>query len=153
MIIKGPWSSEEIAKFLHQATYPVRVASHAADGFPRVVSLWYRYHDGRLHCVTHRDAALVKLLRADNRVGFEVSPNEPPYFGVRGQGQVQLEPLAGRNTLQELLERYLGGTDSSLATWLMSRSDEELLLTIEPNRLYSWDYRRRMADAVDSSPG
>ena len=126
--IRGPWSRPEIDDFLQRAGFPLRLACVAEDGFPRVVSLWYGYQGGRLLCVTHRDSALARLLRRNNRVGFEVAPNEPPYHGVRGQGEAVLEPLGGRDTLQQLLQRYLGGTDSSLAEWLLGRSAEEVLM-------------------------
>ena len=59
------------------------------------------------------------------------------------------EPLLvrfGGDVLDEVLSRYLGGTDSDLARWLLSRRDEEVLISITPGRLFSWDYRERMAD-------
>ena len=46
-----------------------------------------------------------------------------------------------------MLHRYLGGADSRLAQWLLSRRDDEILISIEPRRLFSWDYRERMQDA------
>ena len=76
---------------------------------------------------------------------FEVAPNEPPYFGVRGQAMAALEPLGDHKTLQQLLERYLGGGDSDLGQWLLQRSDEELLISLTPVRFFSWDYRERMS--------
>ena len=145
--IKGPWSAQRITQYLENATHPMRLASVGADGYPRVVSLWYRYEAGNLLCVTHKSAKLLSLLRKDNRVGFEVAPNEPPYMGVRGQGHCSIEPLGEKSTLEELLSRYLGGFDSSLANWLLSRSDEEVLITIAPIKLFAWDYSQRMADA------
>ena len=48
--------------------------------------------------------------------------------------------------LEEVLGRYLGGSESGLARWLLSRRDEEVLISIEPERLFSWDYRERMSD-------
>jgi hypothetical protein len=44
-----------------------------------------------------------------------------------------------------MLQRYLGGTDSKLGSWLLSRVEDEILITIEPLRLFTWDYRERMA--------
>lgn len=146
--LTGPWTQEEITQFLLQGRFPMRLACIGLDGFPRVVSLWYRYQNAKLLCVTHRNSHVAKLIRNDPRVGFEVAPNEPPYHGVRGQGTVGLEPLGDKDTLEMLLGRYLGGARSSLGEWLLSRSEEELLLTIEPCRMFSWDYRERMADAV-----
>ncbi len=144
--IEGPWTLAEAETFLKSAALPMRLACVAADGYPRVVSLWYRFEAERLYAVTHQDSSLARLLRRNGRVGFEVAPNEPPYHGIRGQADVTLEPLGNQSTLRELLDRYLGGFDSGVAQWLLSRSDEEVLITIEPTRLYSWDYRERMAD-------
>ena len=145
--IRGPWGEEEAARFLGAVSIPIRLACVGADGFPRVVSLWYRYEAGNFYCVTHRDSKLTTLLRRNEKVGFEVSPNEPPYQGVRGQGIVTLHEDGGAETLNAHLQRYLGGTSSSLARWLLSRADEELLVQITVKRLFCWDYRERMTQA------
>jgi nitroimidazol reductase NimA-like FMN-containing flavoprotein (pyridoxamine 5'-phosphate oxidase superfamily) len=151
--LNGPWSHAQIDEYLQASTIPLRLASVASDGFPRVVSVWYRYLQGRLHCVSHRDSKLIGLLRENDRVGFEVAPNEPPYCGVRGQGIAQLSTLGGADDLERLLERYLGGAESSLGDWLLSRSDEEMLISIEPRRMFSWDYRQRMRDISKPDAG
>lgn len=142
--IKGPWDRDEIDHFLCDSTIPLRLACVGADGYPRVVSVWYGYHNGAIHCVSHRSSQLVAMLKQSDRVGFEVAPNEPPYHGVRGQGVAVLGPDREGETLTWLLHRYLDGTDSRLARWLLSRVDEEVLITINPQRLFSWDYRERM---------
>ena len=143
----GAWQLPRIEAFLAESSFPVRLACVAADGYPRVVSLWYRYQGGRLFCVSHQNSSLVKLLKQRPQVGFEIAPNEPPYHGVRGQGVAELSPLTD-DTLQDLLQHYLGGTDSTLGRWLLSRSEEEVLITVEPHRFYSWDYRQRMSDVA-----
>ena len=145
--VKGPWNREQAAEFLDNASWPLRLACVGGDGYPRVVSLWFSYDDGHFSCVTHRDSKLTSLLRHNHKVGFEVSPNEPPYHGVRGQGLVSLHDDGGEATLRRHLQRYLGSSDSSLGKWLLSRADEELLVRIEITRMFSWDYRERMADA------
>ena len=86
------------------------------------------------------------MLRDNEKVGFEVSPNQPPYYGVRGQGIAELTNEGAGDVLEQLLQRYLGGSDSSLGNWLLSRRDEEVLISIEPQRLFSWDYRQRMGE-------
>lgn len=146
IVLSGAWRLPQIEDYLAAAAVPLRLACVGDDGFPRVVSLWYRYEAGRFYCVTHRSAKLFGLLQRDARVGFEIATNDPPYLGVRGQGAVELAPLGDDATLQKLLHRYLGGVDSGLGSWLLSRSDQELLISIIPHRLYSWDYRERMAD-------
>lgn len=144
---KGPWSESQIDDYLQRSTFPLRLACNAADGFPRVVSVWFRDLQGRFNCVSHRDSQLVALLRASAKVGFEVSPNQPPYFGVRGRGLATMADQGAGEELEQLLQRYLGGADSSLGNWLLSRRDEEVLISIEPQHFFSWDYRQRMSDA------
>ena len=77
------------------------------------------------------------MLQGNARVGFEIATNDPPYLGVRGQGTVELAPLGDDATLQLLLQRYLGGVDSGLGSWLLSRRDHEVLISIAPHRFYS----------------
>jgi len=143
---KGPWSPADIDQFLTDTHFPVRLACIAGDGYPRVVSVWFMYRQGQLFCASHRSSQLVALLRANPRVGFEIGPNEPPYCGVRGQGDAQLDSDGGAGMLEQLLDRYLGGADSALAQWLLSRREEEMLITITPRRWFSWDYRQRMGE-------
>jgi nitroimidazol reductase NimA-like FMN-containing flavoprotein (pyridoxamine 5'-phosphate oxidase superfamily) len=142
--LKGPWDKARIDSFLQDTTFPLRLACVGDDGFPRVVSVWYGYDGQHLRCVSHRSSQLVSLLQRCDRVGFELAPNEPPYQGVRGQGIATLDADANGVVLREMLQRYLGGTDSKLAKWLLSRAEDEILITIEPLRLFSWDYRERM---------
>lgn len=142
--LAGPWSNLEIDEYLQSSVFPLRLAFNASDGFPRVVSLWFRYEQGVFYCVSHRDSKLVGLLRENKKVGFEVSTNEPPYCGVRGQGLAELAQQGAGEALALLLERFLDGTESPLGKWLLSRSDDEVLISVQPHRLFSWDYRKRM---------
>jgi len=142
--LKGPWSLEEIAQFLADTRYPLRLACVGDDGYPRVVSVWFTFVEDKLFCASHKTSQLVALLRSGARVGFELAPNDPPYYGVRGQGDAVLTDQGGAQMLEQLLDRYLGGQDSPLAKWLLSRSEEEVLITITPRRWFSWDYRQRM---------
>jgi len=145
--LKGPWTQAQVEAFLHNSTIPLRLACVGEDGFPRVVSVWYGYDGQHLRCVSHRSSQLVGLLQRCDRVGFELAPNEPPYHGVRGQGIAMLDSDADGAVLRQMLERYLSGTDSKLARWLLSRAEDEVLISIEPLRLFSWDYRERMGNA------
>ena len=142
--MKGPWSESQIEKFLQECVIPLRLACVGADGFPRVVAVWFLFQGGRFHSVSHQDSQLIALLRDSNKVGFEVAPEKPPYYGVRGQGIASLTHEGAGDVLDQVLQRYLGGTDSGLAQWLLSRRDEEVLISVEPKRLFSWDYRERM---------
>ncbi|MEH6588145.1 MAG: hypothetical protein V7720_16420 [Halioglobus sp.] len=140
----GPWSLATAERWLEACQYPIRLACTAADGFPRVVSVWFLYQQGEFLSVSHRNSSLVKLLSASPKVGFEISPNEPPYHGVRGQGLVSLETEGVGDVLNAVIDRYLGNTNSSLAQWLLSRVEDEVLIRVAPQRFFSWDYRDRM---------
>lgn len=142
---KGPWSETEIEQFLVERDIPLRLACVGADGFPRVVSVWFLYEGGRFQSVTHQGSQLVTLLRGNDKIGFEIAPDQPPYCGVRGQGVATLSRDGAGEVLDRVLQRYLGGAQSGLAQWLLSRRQEEVLIRIEPTRLFSWDYRDRMS--------
>ena len=111
-----------------------------------MLSLWYRYRDGAFHCATGADADVVGYLEHDASVAFEISDNDPPYRGVRGSGEVSIEPDEDKALLRELLERYLGGTDSPLADRLLAEGREEVRLTVDPTKLYTWDFSERMPE-------
>ncbi|MDX1734339.1 MAG: pyridoxamine 5'-phosphate oxidase family protein [Halioglobus sp.] len=145
-VYKGQWDAEGCRRFLAESVYPMRLACVADDGFPRVVSLWYSLVGEQLLCVSHRSSQLIALLEGNERVGFEVAPNEPPYRGVRGQGTVRLASDADGEVLTHMLQRYLGRSDSKLGRWLLSRADGEMVIRIEPTRMFSWDYSERMDD-------
>ncbi|MFD1563190.1 pyridoxamine 5'-phosphate oxidase family protein [Haloarchaeobius amylolyticus] len=142
--VRGAWTEPEVAAFLDEATIPIRLATQRPDGSLWLVALWFRYRDGTLECATGADAALVRFLRHEPAVAFEVSTNDVPYRGVRGTGTADLAPDTDKTVLRALLERYLGGTDSELAAWLLDDDRDEVRIRIEPHEFYSWDYSERM---------
>jgi nitroimidazol reductase NimA-like FMN-containing flavoprotein (pyridoxamine 5'-phosphate oxidase superfamily) len=147
----APWNRAQVDRYLRETVAPIRLACIAGQGWPLVLSLWFEYDGGVLWCATHSRSHVASHLKHDGRVAFEVSPNEPPYRGVRGRGRATLEAERGDTVLRRLLRRYLGGEDSDLARWLLSRSHEELAVRIEPSSMQSWDYTRRMAARVKRS--
>lgn len=151
----GAWDREQVAAFLDEAEIPVRLACTTPSGHLWMVSLWFRRRertgeDGegngslRLECATSRSADVVGYLRADPGIAFEISTNDVPYRGIRGRGEVRIEPDEGKATLRGLIERYLGGTESELAGYLLSDDREEVALRIDPAKVYSWDFSKRM---------
>lgn len=147
--VEGTWSRRELERFLDRALMPIRIGCHGAGGL-WMVSLWYRYHEGGFECATATDSDLAAFLRRDDAVCFEVSTNRPPYMGVRGNGTATVDSAGGTAVLQDLLERYLGGTDSELAGWLLREDREEVVIRIEPGRLYTWDFTPRMEDLAEA---
>ena len=142
----GPWTKAQMEDFLQDSTLPIRLSVVAEDGYPRVISLWYKYEQETLYCVTHRSSKLASLLKGESRIGFEISADAPPYHGIRGQGNATLQPLGSNSTLDDVLMSYMGSLESDFSRWLLSRRAEELLISISPLRFFSWDYRDRMSN-------
>lgn len=139
------WTADGIARYLREAEIPVRLACIGADGAPLLCSLWYLFDDGAIWCATRQDARLVDWLRRDRRCAFEVSGEQAPYRGVRGQGQALLCPAEGPAVLSRLIDRYLKTRDSGFARWLLSRQAEEVAIRIQPDWVTSWDFAQRMS--------
>ena len=145
--VRGSLSPEAVEEFLRSTVVPVRLSCHRPSGDLWMLSLWFRYRDGALECATAASSDVVRFLRQDDAVAFEVSTNEPPYRGVRGNGVARIDADEDKVLLRALIERYLGNTESSLARNLLSGDREEVRIRIEPETVYGWDYSERMADA------
>ena len=140
----SPWSRDEVDGHLDGFEAPLRLSATDGQGYPRVCSLWFRRDGDQLLCATQEDAWIAQALTRDPRCGFELAPNEPPYYGVRGTGRARVTREGGAEELERLIDRYLGDRDSSLAKWLLSRADREVLIAIEVLGVSAWDYRERM---------
>lgn len=138
------WTAAQISDFLLRTEIPVRLSCLSGNGAPLICSLWYLYDDDALWCATQRNARLVEFLNADPRCAFEVAGDAMPYRGVRGQGRVTLSEHEGPDVLLRLIDRYLHGTDSDFARWLIGRKQDEVAIRIDPAWFTSWDFSRRM---------
>ena len=85
-------------------------------------------------------------LRQQSQAAFDISINDLPYQGIRGRGRVQCTTAGDTVRLEAMLQKYLAGTDSRLAQWLLNRDRQEALIEIEITRLTSWDCSGRMED-------
>ena len=148
MRYKGPWSKEQIERFLRETQIPVRLTCNSASGHPVLISLWFTPLGDKLWCATQRTARIAAMLERDPRCAFEVSMEKPPYYGVRGPAHATLHDDRGEEILRKLIDRYLGNSTSHLARFLLGRVERETAIAIEPKMLVSWDYRERMSDAV-----
>ena len=145
-LISGPWDHEQVSRWLDGARIPVRLGVLGDRGQPLVISLWFLHADGELWLATGADADVVRHLRRDPRVGFEVGPDIPPYRGVRGSARAVLEEDRGLETLTRLLDRYLDPVNDELAGWLRDQAeDDEVAVRLTDLRVSSWDFSARMA--------
>lgn len=145
----GAWDGHQTESFLDSATVPLRLSCHASSESLWMLSLWFLYRDSAFWCATSASADVVDYLAANDRVAFEISTNEPPYSGVRGNGTATVAADPEKALLRELLERYLDGADSDLAARLLSPDREEVRIRIDPARLYTWDFSDRMTEPSD----
>lgn len=142
-IASGPWDEVGIIEFLNRTFIPIRLATNGSSG-PLVQSLWFAPQGLDLWCCTQRTSLLTKRLERDDRVGFEIAADTPPYCGVRGTGVAHLVEEDVESTLRTLIERYQGTERTALSEWLISRIDSEVAIRIEPRTISSWDFSHRM---------
>ncbi|MFT4930520.1 MAG: nitroimidazol reductase NimA-like FMN-containing flavoprotein [Natronomonas sp.] len=143
MKVRGDLSLDEIETFLGTATIPLRIACRTPSEHLWMVSLWFQYRDGHLYCATSKEADVVRYLDNDGHVAFEVSTNDPPYRGVRGHGSASVTDDPEKEVLRELLNRYLNGTENPLGRRLLSEERDEVTISIEPTRVFGWDFSDR----------
>jgi nitroimidazol reductase NimA-like FMN-containing flavoprotein (pyridoxamine 5'-phosphate oxidase superfamily) len=144
----GPWTAQQIRAHLERSRIPIRLAL-AAGGSPWAVSLWFAVDDGGLWIATRGDSFVARTLAAERACGFEVASDTPPYHGVRGTGEARPEPDQAVAALERLMLRYSIREDSRLGRFLRGRAQQETAFRIVPRRLASWDFRERMADALE----
>ena len=142
-IASGPWDQRVIEEFLTSTRIPVRLATNGSSG-PLVQSLWFAPIGVQLWCCTQKSSLLTRRLERDDRVGFEVAADTPPYRGVRGTGVAQLIDENVEDVLRTLIARYQGSESTNLSEWLLSRIDSEVAIRIEPRTISSWDFSARM---------
>ena len=147
---KGVWDSKESFNYLCKMVIPIRLAMVPESGYPVVVSLWFIPFENAIWCASSRNAKIIPILENNNRCGFEVAPDKPPYLGLRGQADVSLDHNRGTEILVMLIDRYLKERNAKLASWLISRSADEVGIRLAPIRCHSWNFSSRMS-AEDKS--
>lgn len=142
----GPWSANATEEFLVSTVIPMRLAIITLSGEPVVASHWFLYDKGLLWCATKEGSLVDRCLASTPKCGFEISPDAPPYHGVRGRGIATRTPDHGLALLRRLHDRYLGEDETRFRNWLLGRDDGEIAVSIQPTRLMSWDYSKRMGE-------
>lgn len=131
-------------KEFFEKVIPLRFSCLSSSGWPVILSLWYIYKDRKIYCATQKNAKVIQYLKNNPKCAFEIAADSPPYKGVRGQGTVTLRDDLGNEILLELIDKYLGNRNTSLAKFLLDQSDNEVCIEINPAKLFKWDYSQRM---------
>ena len=142
---KSQWDIKTIERFLSKARQPLRLATTNGSGFPQITSLWFAFNADALWCCTQQHSLVAKHIARDERVGFEIAVNDPPYLGVSGFGRAELLREDATDLLKSLTSRHLSEGDTALKQWLMSRVATEVIIKVVPEHIPSWDFSGRMA--------
>ena len=139
--------SKNIDDIITDKKIPIRLAFIKSSGVPSVISLWYACIDGKIYCTTQRTAKIVSFLQNNQTCGFEIAADKPPYKGVRGEGTVKILSEKGQEILDILIGKYLDKKESTLSKFLRKNSKTEVAIEITPQKLFNYDYSKRMKDA------
>jgi hypothetical protein len=145
--LTGPWPIQTVEAFLNSATIPVRLSVITSTGAPIVASHWFLFEHGVLRCATQEGSAIDRCLRSNDKCGIEISFDQPPYRGIRGQGIAALESDKDKTLLKRLHDRYFGEHDTLFREWLVNRNQVEVGISVRPTRMMSWDYSKRMTES------
>jgi len=139
-------NNEEIYKFISDTKIPIRVAFIKPKGTPSVISLWFEQINGKIYCATQKSAKIISYLQKNPVCGFEIAADKPPYKGIRGEGTVKILNDKGIDILEILIGKYLGEKESTLSKYLKANLNTEVAIEITPQKIYSYDYSKRMKD-------
>ena len=123
---------------------PIRLGFIKPNGAPSIISLWYIDMNGKIYCATQKTAKIIHYLKNQPICGFEISADQPPYKGSRGEGIVKIIPTKGPEILNILIKKYLGEKESILSKFLRVHSKNEIAIEITPTKIFHYDYSKRM---------
>ncbi len=113
---------------------------------PNIISLWYEQIESKIYCATQKTAKIVSYLQNNPKYRFEIATDTPPYKGVRGNGIAKILSQKGDDVLEILMEKYLGDKESTLSRFLREHSNTEVAIEITPQKVFNYDYSKRMKD-------
>ena len=138
------WSEDQVRNYLDTIILPCRLASIDQNSFPQVTSMWFLHNKKCIYLSARSKSLICARIKRNDKVGFEIAGENPPYSGVRGRGRATLIEAVSEPVLEKLIKKYLGTTNSSLAKWLLSHPQSESTIKIVPEWMTSWDYSNRM---------
>jgi nitroimidazol reductase NimA-like FMN-containing flavoprotein (pyridoxamine 5'-phosphate oxidase superfamily) len=144
----------ELAEFLDEREHLARIGTVDADGFPRVLPLWFIRHGRRLLFTPRSRAEIWHNIRRDPRLGISVDESTQPYRKLTVQAVCEIVHAPGedeswrdlyrsitrRYTVDWFADEYVDGTDDQpralcavdldapttrIATWRMPVSGED----------------------------
>jgi len=139
--------NQKIDKFIPDSKIPIRIAFMESTNLPAVISLWYFCNNGKIYCAAQKTSKIVSYLKKNPACGFEIAADKPPYKGMRGKGTARILNESGAYVLDLLIDKYLGEKESTLSKFLRNNSKTEMAIEITPQKIFHYDYSKRMKDA------
>ena len=114
------------------------------DGYPRVLTVWFRHVDGEIHIATRPDEYKGRSLRANGRAALTVATPEAPYLTINVVADAAVEPLPEKQRIELIgwLARYYMPSelaDRYLERWLEGgHPGDGELIRLKPRRYGYW---------------
>lgn len=138
-------STEEVDAFLREEKTATMCSLHP-DGSIHAVAMWYGFLDGVLTVETKAKSQKVQNLKRDPRltVLVEAGDSYDQLRGVElvGKGRIIEDPDRVWELGISVWERYIGPYDDSQREGLAAMLHNRVLVTIDVDRVVSWDHRK-----------
>ena len=127
---------------------PLRLACLTSSGWPMIVPLWFTFLNNRLYCATQENAKIISYLKKDPRCAFDISTENPPYKGIRGQGKIKINKDCSTEVLEIVIQKYLRNKYKNLTEYLLKQKENEVAIEIIPIKTFYWDYTDSMKNNI-----
>ena len=138
--------SKKIENLVNETKIQISIACITSSRHPIVMSLWYTMIGEKIYCATQKKAKIITIIKNNPKIGFEIAADNPPYRGMRGHGKAKVIEHMGKDILDILIDKYLGEKISALSEFLRNNSKNEVAIEISPDKLFTYDYSKRMKD-------
>ena len=102
---------------------PAILQTFRKDGSPYISPVWFREHDGAFEIVIAEGDPKLSHLRRDPRCTFMAFEAEPPFAGVKVEGEAELVETDVTEQRAAISGRYLG-EDTALAPTLLGGEEK-----------------------------
>jgi PPOX class probable F420-dependent enzyme len=138
-------TDEEIEALLNQERTATLCSMHP-DGSIHAVAMWYGFYKGAVTFETKVKSQKVQNFKRDPRITILVEAGES-YDQLRGvelvgQARIIDDPEAIWELGQSVWERYVGPWDESQTDGLAAMLHNRVLVTIDVDKIVSWDHRK-----------
>jgi len=114
------------------------------DGYPRVVTVWFRHTDGELLVASRPGEYKCRSIRVNGRVALTVATADLPYLTITAIGDATVEALPEKERIEfvtRVARSYLGREqgDAYIERWSGGgHPGDGELIRLRPRRFTSW---------------